>query len=66
MDAIQYDEDGRPFVYCYNRYDEVVEQSVTLGVNNGSIVEIKDGVKSGETILVPPSGFDFPMMRMGR
>ncbi len=66
MDAIQYDEDGKPFVYCYNRHDEIVEQRVTLGVNDGHVVEIKDGVKSGETILVPPSGFDFPMMRMGR
>jgi len=63
MDAIQYDEDNRPFVYCYDRHDEVVEQRVILGANDGVHVEIKDGVKSGETILIPPSGLMmFPMM----
>lgn len=67
MDAIQYDEDGEPFVYCYNRSDEIIEQEVVLGINNGSIVEIVSGVKSGETVLIPPSGLMFPMMPgMGR
>lgn len=65
MDAIQYDENGKPFVYCYNRNDEVVEQSVLLGINDGSIVEIKDGVRSGEIVLIPPSAdFTLPMMQM--
>lgn len=63
MDAIQYDDDGKPFVYCYSRGDEVVRQSVLLGINNGTIVEILDGVKSGETILLPPQS-DFAMMPM--
>lgn len=66
MNAIQYDEDGKPFVYVYDRSDEVARQPVTLGINNGSIVEIQDGLRSGETVLVPPS-FDFMMpMMMGR
>lgn len=55
VDAIQYDEDSKPFVYCYSRGDEVVRQSVLLGITNGSIVEIRDGVRSGETVLIPPS-----------
>lgn len=55
MDAIQYDENGKPFVYCYNRNNEIVEQSILLGINDGSIVEIKDGIRSGEVVLVPPS-----------
>lgn len=63
MDAIQYDDDGKPFVYCYSRGDEIVRQSVLLGINNGTIVEILDGVKSGETILLPPKN-DFAMMPM--
>lgn len=53
VEAIQYDEDGKPFVYCYNRHDEVVEQRVTLGINNGTIVEIVDGLRSGDTVLLP-------------
>ncbi len=62
--AIQYDDDGRPFVYCYDRNDEVVEQSVVLGVSDGSIVEIQEGLRAGETVLIPPSmGFDPMAMR---
>ena len=64
MDAIQYDEDNKPYVYCYSRGDEIVRQSVLLGINNGTIVEIKDGVKSGETILIPKT-LTYPMMNMG-
>ena len=30
IDAIQYDSDGKPFVYCYDRKDEIVRQKVTL------------------------------------
>lgn len=65
MDAIQYDESNKPYVYCYSRGNEVVKQSVLLGINNGVIVEVKDGVKSGETILLPKT-VDFPMMPMSR
>lgn len=65
--AIQYSEDGKPYVYCYSRGNEIVRQNVLLGINNGSIVEIIDGVKSGETILIPPSNtMMMPMMRMMR
>lgn len=53
VEAIQYDEDGKPFVYCYDRHDEIVEQRVTLGINNGTIVEIVDGLRSGDTVLLP-------------
>lgn len=63
VDAIQYDENGKPFVYCYDRNNEVVRQSVLLGVNDGNIVEIKDGLRSGEIVLIPPSmNMMFPMM----
>lgn len=65
MEAIQYDDNGKPFVYCYDRNDEVTQQSVLLGINDGSIVEIKDGIRTGETVLIPPStGFTLPMMSM--
>lgn len=65
MSAIQYDDNGKPYVYCYGRGDDIVTQSVLLGINNGTIVEIKDGVKSGETILIPAGGM-LPMMQMMR
>lgn len=67
MEAVQYDDNGKPFVYCYNRNDEIVQQSVLLGINDGQIVEIKDGLRSGETVLIPPSfNMMIPPMMMAR
>lgn len=63
MTAIQYDDNDEPFVYMYDSDGKLAMQPVSLGINNGTIVEITDGVRSGETVLVPPS-FDFPMMPM--
>lgn len=63
MNAIQYDDDGKPFVYVYGSDGKIDTQPVTLGINNGTIVEILEGLRSGETVLVPPS-FNFPMMPM--
>ena len=63
MSAIQYDENDEPFVYMHDNSGKVVMQPVSLGINNGSIVEITEGLKSGETVLIPPS-FNFPMMPM--
>ena len=60
----QYDENGKPFVYCYDRNGDAVRQSVLLGINNGTIVEIRDGVRTGETVLIPPANIMLPMMKM--
>lgn len=65
IDAIQYNENGKPFVYCYNRNQEIVTQNVLLGINDGTYVEVQNGVNSGETILVPRTALEnLPMMRM--
>lgn len=67
MKAVQYDDNGKPFVYCYNRNSEVMKQSVLLGINDGSIVEIKDGIRTGEVVLVPPTfGMELPIMQLRR
>lgn len=64
VNAIQYDDDGKPFVYTYDCYDEIVEQNVVLGVNDGQLVEVKEGLRAGDTVLIPPSfGFDPAAMR---
>lgn len=64
LSAIRYDDDGEPFVYCYDRNNEIVEQSVEVGINDGHIVEVREGLRSGETVLIPPSfGFDPMAMR---
>ena len=51
--SVQFDENNQPYVYCYSRANEVTTQSVTLGINNGSVVQVIDGVRTGETILIP-------------
>ena len=67
MEAVQYDDNGKPFVYCYNRNNEIMQQNVLLGINDGQIVEIKDGLRSGETVLIPPSfNMMIPPMMMAR
>lgn len=67
MKVIQYDDNGKPFVYCYNRNNEIVEQTVLLGINDGTIVEIKDGIRTGEVVLVPPTfGMELPIMQLSR
>ncbi|MBC8080249.1 MAG: HlyD family efflux transporter periplasmic adaptor subunit [Gorillibacterium sp.] len=53
MKAIQFDSENKPYVYYTNDSDKVEAKSVTLGINDGATVEIKSGVKSGETIEVP-------------
>jgi multidrug efflux pump subunit AcrA (membrane-fusion protein) len=53
LKAVQFDEGSEPYVYCYSRGEEIVRQPVLLGINNGSIVQVLDGVKSGETVLLP-------------
>lgn len=53
LTAVQYGQDNQPYVYCYSRGDEIVRQSVTLGINNGSVVQVLDGIKAGETVLIP-------------
>lgn len=64
VEAIQYDDDGQPFVYTYDRHDEITEQNVVLGVNDGHVVEVESGLRSGDTVLIPPStGFDPMKMR---
>jgi len=52
MDALSFDETNSAYVYMYNA-EQVLEQvPVTVGVSNGNYVEIKSGLKSGDTVYV--------------
>ncbi len=53
LKAVQFDEGSQPYVYCYSRGEEIVRQPLLLGIDNGSIVQVLDGIKSGETVLIP-------------
>jgi RND family efflux transporter MFP subunit len=49
--AIQADQ-GQKLVYVVNEKDEVVYRPVRVGARHGSLVEVEDGVKSSERIIV--------------
>lgn len=53
MKALQFDNENKPYVYYRDQEGKVRTRQVSVGVNDGSIVQILDGVKTGETILVP-------------
>lgn len=65
MKALQFDNENKPFVYYHDVEGNVVTKYVTVGVNNGIIVQIIEGIKSGETILLPKTGMIMPMGMMG-
>ena len=50
MDALSTARDNTAFVYKETESGEMEQVPVTVGVSNGNYVEIKDGVKAGETV----------------
>jgi len=55
MKALQFDNENNPFVYYRDNNDNVAAKAVIVGINDGNIVQIEDGVKSGEVVLLPKS-----------
>ncbi len=51
-DALSFDAMNNAFVYIMGDDGSMSEQSVTVGVSNGNYVEIKDGLKDGDTVYV--------------
>lgn len=53
MYAIQFDDNNKPFVYIkdINKKKNLVKRvDITTGINDGTVVEVKSGITSGETI----------------
>ncbi|MBQ3420437.1 MAG: HlyD family efflux transporter periplasmic adaptor subunit [Romboutsia sp.] len=68
MSALEFDSDNQAYVYVKNSDGEIVERMVTIGINDGSLVEIKSGLKANETVLSSNKSaiFDpFEMMNNG-
>ena len=67
MDAIAFDSENQPYVYVKNAEGNLVEKTLTLGVNDGVNVEVKNGLKDGDEIYYnSKSAFDpFEMMNAG-
>lgn len=66
MLAIQFDDNNKPYVLKSNEKGLAVRNDIITGINNGTTVEIKNGVLSGEKILyttvksTEPKGMGFP------
>jgi multidrug efflux pump subunit AcrA (membrane-fusion protein) len=54
MSSIQFDGSNQSYVYMRDG-KQVKKVDVTLGVNDGTTVEVQSGLKSGDTVLVPPT-----------
>jgi HlyD family secretion protein len=62
MNALQFFQDNTPFVTMM-RGNSHVEIPVRVGVNDGVNIEIAEGVRSGETVMVPAHNADTGSLR---
>lgn len=53
--AIQFDYDNKPYVYMYDSKGKIQKVSVTLGISDGTNVEVTDGISAGDTVEIPSS-----------
>lgn len=50
LDALSFDETNKAFVYMYDHQQELARVDVEVGVSNGNYVEIRSGVRAGDTV----------------
>jgi multidrug efflux pump subunit AcrA (membrane-fusion protein) len=53
MKALQFDDENQPFIYYRDSSGNVVTKSIKTGINDGTLVQILEGIKTGEVILIP-------------
>lgn len=51
INALEFDSENQPYVYIKDSKGNKIERPVTVGVNDGSVVEIKSGLKDTDTIM---------------
>ncbi len=51
MSVVQFDENNKPYVLKEDVKGRPVRTDIVTGINNGTIVEVKEGVADGEAIL---------------
>lgn len=65
MKALQFDDENLPYVYYRDDKGKVATKQVKVGINDGIMVEILEGISADETILLPLTYMDPMMMTMG-
>ena len=53
LDAVQFDEYNKPFVYMASGEEEPARVPVTVGMSDGITCEITSGLSAGDTVLRP-------------
>jgi HlyD family secretion protein len=53
MKALQFDNENQPFIYYRDEEDKVATRKVKTGINDGTTVQILEGLSPGDIILVP-------------
>lgn len=53
MKAIQFDSKNKPYVMKASEKGEAVKQYVETGINDGTTVEIKSGLKIDDVVMIP-------------
>ncbi|TJX15384.1 HlyD family efflux transporter periplasmic adaptor subunit [Tissierella creatinini] len=62
MKAIQFDNENLPYVYYRDNKGKVATKPVKVGINDGTKVQVIEGIVAGETVLVPAvEGWDVMM-----
>jgi len=63
MEALQFDDENRPFVYYRDGNGKVSTKPVKAGINDGTYVQILEGVRVEDVVLIPDKaeeGFQRP------
>lgn len=69
MDAVQFDRNNQPYV-LRSENGKPVKQYIEAGINDGSVIEIKSGIRAGDIVLIPSEsgasgGMDHGQMMVG-
>lgn len=61
MKALQFDNENKPFVYL-KKGGKMTQKPVTIGINDGLTVEIKEGISEGDTVYYPKTNAHMEML----
>lgn len=63
MGALQFDAYNKPYVLMRDAEGSVFQQPVSVGIQDGTTVEITEGLALGDVVLIPQSSQMFMMMQ---
>ena len=65
MSALNYNTDNTAYVLVGDNASTAQQRNVTLGISNGTYVEVKEGLSEGENVLVKQSKTSEALMSIG-